>query len=66
MFEFRWKELKISDDVPPYAIPVPGQVVNTYRVLQERHLMGRIDAGGAINVLPGPEWTEWEDIGFGT
>ncbi len=66
MFEFRWKKLRIQDEPPPYAVPVREQIgIISYQVLQERHLEGRIDASGAINILPGPEWTEWEDVGFG-
>jgi len=37
-------------------------VVSGEKILQERHLTTSIDASGALNVFPGPQWSEWRDV----
>ena len=65
MLELRWKKLKITERPPEYSVPVHEQMgIVSYQVLQFRYLKFRMDASGAVNIMP-PEWTEWEDVDFG-
>ena len=60
MLELRWKKLKIEDKHPEYSVSIG---FTSYQVLQFRYLKFRMDAGGAVNIMP-PEWSEWEDVDF--
>ena len=60
MIELRWIYKK---GMPKQGwIPIGSGAQLLYQVLQYRHLYSRIDASGALNVLPGPEWSEWRDV----
>ena len=64
MFELRWKIHDVRKDGPPpqFAIDVGMRHQTQYRVLQYKTIIYGIDASGALNVLPGPNWTDWKDI----
>jgi hypothetical protein len=62
MIELRWKVPK----APDYGKWEPNSVLikdDVYAVLQYRYFKHRVDASGAINVLPAPvEYSNWRDV----
>ena len=59
-FDMRWRDLRIDEDPPKYAIETTTNSIRTYRVLQVR----QFGAFGEEHVLFGEKWTEWEDVNF--
>ena len=53
--ELRWITLRIDEEPPIYAIPIEGQIVVSFRVLQYRVLLS--DGNKEVDV-----WSDWEDV----
>jgi hypothetical protein len=63
MFEFRWKKLKLEEEIPEEALPIPGNMFTEYRVLQVRQQDAYIDDFHPEEpVIRYSEWGEWENI----
>lgn len=68
MIELRWiqrkyeRPVKQSDLSSPMLIGKQYPLVTEFKeVLQYRALTSRVDASGALNVMP-IEWTDWVDV----
>jgi len=62
MYQQRWKNLAIGEEVPAYAIPIEGiKTAAVYRVLQCR--IGKEYWTGE-NKEPDIVWSEWEDVTY--